>query len=71
LGKRIIPKEIRNYNALRDQLIDALQQDNDAQEKMIESQSKIISELLDQIKVLEETILLMEEKQQPEKELEN
>lgn len=70
MGRKIISKEIRDFNYLKDQLIDALQQKNDAQEKLLAIQDERISELTKQVEVLKEKILLLEEKQQLEKELE-
>ncbi len=70
MGRKIIPKEIRDYNYLKDQLIDTLQQKNDAQEALLALQEERISDLTKQVEVLKEKILLMEEKQQLEKELE-
>ena len=35
MGRKLIPKEVRDFNDLRDQLIDALQKKNTVQEEMI------------------------------------
>lgn len=54
MGRKIIPKEIRDVNYLKDQLIDALQQKNDAQEGLLAIQGERISELTKQVEVLKE-----------------
>ena len=62
MGKRIIPKEIRDFNATQNQLIDALDQKNELQEKMIAAQEELISELTKEVASLREQVKLMKEK---------
>ena len=71
VGRKLVPKETRDINDIRDRLIEALQQKNDVQEEMLASQNEIISELTEEIKVLKETLKLVRENQQLEKELKN
>ena len=70
MGRKLVPKEIRDFNDIRDQLIDALQKKNDYQEKILAAQEELISELTQEIETLKETLRLVRENQQLEKELE-
>ena len=70
MGRKLVPKEVRDFNDIRDQLIDALQKKNDYQEKLLAAQEEFISELTQEIKILKETLRLVRENQQLEKELE-
>ena len=49
MGRRLVPKEVRDINDIRDQLIDILKQKNDAQEKLLAAQDELISELTREI----------------------
>ena len=69
MGRRLVPKEVRDINDIRDQLIDILKQKNDAQEKLLAAQDELISELTREIYALKETLRLVRENQQLEKEL--
>lgn len=62
MGRKIIPKEVRDFNDLRDQLIDALQKKNTAQDELI-------AQLTEEIQTLKETLRVVRENQQLEKEL--
>lgn len=62
LGKRIVPKEIRDFNDTRNQLIDALNQKNELQENMIAAQEHLISELTEEVVALREQLKQMKEK---------
>lgn len=62
MGRKIIPKEVRDFNDLRDQLIDALQKKNAAQDELI-------AQLTEEIQTLKETLRVVRENQQLEKEL--
>ena len=62
-----MPKEARDINDIRDQLIDILKQKNDAQEKLLAAQDELISELMWEINALKETLRLVRENQQLEK----
>ena len=69
MGRRLVPKEARDINDIRDQLIDILKHKNDAQEKLLAAQDELISELTQEINALKETLRLVRENQQLEKEL--
>lgn len=62
MGRKLIPKEVRDFNDLRDQLIDALQKKNTVQEEMI-------AQLTEEIQTFKETLRVVRENQQLEKEL--
>lgn len=62
MGKRIVPKEIRDFNDTRNQLIDALNQKNELQENMIAAQEHLISELTEEVVALREQLKQMKEK---------
>ena len=49
MGRKLIPKEVRDFNDLRDQLIDALQKKNTVQEEMIAAQDELIAQLTEEI----------------------
>ena len=68
VGRRLVSKEVRDINDIKDQLIDILKQKNDAQEKLLAAQDELISELTQEINALKETLRLVRENQQPEKE---
>ena len=70
MGRKLVPKEIRDFNDIRDQLIDALQKKNNYQENLLAAQEELISELTQEIETLKETLRLVRENQQLEKELE-
>lgn len=70
MGRKLVPKEIRDFNDIRDQLIDALHKKNDYQEKLLAAQEELISELTQEIETLKETLRLVRENHQLEKELE-
>lgn len=69
MGRKLIPKEVRDFNDLRDQLIDALQKKNDVHEEMIAAQDELIAQLTEEIQTLKETLRVVRENQQLEKEL--
>lgn len=69
MGKKPIPKEIRDYNDLRDQLIDALQKQNAVHEELIAAQKEIITQLTEEVQTLKETLRVVRENHQLEKEL--
>lgn len=69
MGKKLIPKEIRDYNDLRDQLIDALQKQNAVHEELIAAQKEIITQLTEEVQTLKETLRVVRENHQLEKEL--
>lgn len=71
MGRRLVPKEARDVNDIRDRLIDTLKKKNDYQEKLLAAQDELISELTQEINALKETLRLVRENQQLEKELEN
>ena len=69
VGRKLIPKEVRDLNDLRDQLIDALQKKNTVQEEMIAAQDELIAQLTEEIQTFKETLRVVRENQQLEKEL--
>ena len=69
VGRKLIPKEVRDFNDLRDQLIDALQKKNTVQEEMIAAQDELIAQLTEEIQTFKETLRVVRENQQLEKEL--
>lgn len=69
MGRKLIPKEFRDFNDLRDQLIDALQKKNTVQEEMIAAQDELIAQLTEEIQTFKETLRVVRENQQLEKEL--
>ena len=69
MGRKLIPKEVRDFNDLRDQLIDALQNKNTVQEEMIAAQDELIAQLTEEIQTFKETLRVVRENQQLEKEL--
>lgn len=69
MGRKLIPKEVRDFNDLRDQLIDALQKTNTVHEEMIAAQDELIAQLTEEIQTLKETLRVVRENQQLEKEL--
>ena len=69
MGRKLIPKEVRDFNDLRDQLIDALQKTNTVQEEMIAAQDELIAQLTEEIQTFKETLRVVRENQQLEKEL--
>lgn len=71
MGRKLVPKEVRDINDIRDQLIDTLKKKNDYQEQLLAAQDELISELTQEINALKETLRLVRENQQLEKELEN
>ena len=52
MGRKLIPKEVRDFKDLRDQLIDALQKKNAVQEEMIAAQDELIAQLTEEIQTL-------------------
>lgn len=56
MGRKLIPKEVRDFNDLRDQLIDALQKKNTVQEEMIAAQDELIAQLTEEIQTFKETL---------------
>lgn len=70
MGRKLVPKEVRDFNDIRDQLIDALKKKNDYQEKLLVAQEDLISDLMEEVKNLKETLRLVKENHQLEKELE-
>ena len=70
MGRKLVPKEVRDFNDIRDKLIDALKKKNDYQEKLLVAQDELISELTQEINALKETLRLVKENHQLEKELE-
>lgn len=70
MGRKLVPKEVRDFNDIRDQLIDALKKKNDYQEKLLAAQEDLISDLMEEVKNLKETLRLVKENHQLEKELE-
>lgn len=71
MGRKLMPKEVRDINDIRDQLIDTLKKKNDYQEQLLAAQDELISELTQEINALKETLRLVRENKQLEKELEN
>lgn len=71
MGRKLVPKEVRDINDIRDQLIDTLKKKNDYQEQLLAAQDELISELTQEINALKETLRLVRENKQLEKELEN
>lgn len=71
MGRKLVPKEVRDINDIRDRLIDTLNKKNDYQEQLLAAQDELISELTQEITALKETLRLVRENQQLEKELEN
>lgn len=69
MGRKIIPKEVRDFNDLRDQLIDALQKKNAVNEEMIAAQDELIAQLTEEIQTLKETLRVVRENQQLERKL--
>lgn len=69
MGRKLIPKEVRDFKDLRDQLIDALQKKNAVQEEMIAAQDELIAQLTEEIQTFKETLRVVRENQQLEKEL--
>ena len=69
MGRKLIPKEVRDFNDLRDQLIDAFQKKNTVQEEMIATQDELIAQLTEEIQTFKETLRVVRENQQLEKEL--
>ena len=69
MGRKLIPTEVRDFNDLRDQLIDALQKNNTVQEEMIDAQDELIAQLTEEIQTFKETLRVVRENQQLEKEL--
>lgn len=69
MGRKLIPKEVRDFNDLRDQLIDSLQKKNTVQEEMIAAQDELIAQLTEEIQTFKETLRVVRENQQLEKEL--
>ena len=69
MGRKLIPKEVRDFNDLRDQLIDALQKKKTVQEEMIAAQDELIAQLTEEIQTFKETLRVVRENQQLEKEL--
>ncbi len=62
MRRKLIPKEVRDFNDLRDQLIDALQKKNTVQDELI-------AQLTEEIQTFKETLRVVRENQQLEKEL--
>lgn len=62
MGRKIIPKEVRDFNDLRDQLIDALQKKNAAQDELI-------AQLTEEIQTLKENSSCCKRKSTIKKEL--
>ena len=56
MRRKLIPKEVRDFNDLRDQLIDALQKKNTVQEEMIAAQDELIAQLTEEIQTFKETL---------------
>ncbi len=71
MGRKLVPKEVRDINDIRDRLIDTLKKKNDYQEQLLVAQNELISELTQEINALKETLRLVRENQRLEKELEN
>ena len=58
MGRKLVPKESRDFNYTRDQLIETLQKKDALQEQLIATQSETIAELTRQLEALEELPLL-------------
>lgn len=71
MGRKLVPKEIRDFNYTRDQLIETLQKKDALQEQLIATQSETIAELTRQLEALEGLIKQINENTQPEREPED
>ena len=71
MGRKLVPKEIRDFNYTRDQLIETLQKKDALQEQLIATQSETIAELTRQLEALEGLIKQISENTQPEREPED
>ena len=69
MGRKLIPKEVRDFNDLSDQLIDALQKKNTVQEELIAVQDELIAQLTEEIQTFKDTLRVVRENQPLEKEL--
>ena len=69
MGRKLIPKEVRDFNDLRDQLIKKIKKKNTVQEEMIAAQDELIAQLTEEIQTFKETLRVVRENQQLEKEL--
>lgn len=68
MGRKLIPKEIRDFNYTRDQLIEALKEKDALQERLIATQNETIAELTRQLEALEKILRPITENRQPEGE---
>lgn len=71
MGRKLVPKESRDFNYTRDQLIETLQKKDALQEQLIATQSETIAELTRQLEALEGLIKQISENTQPEREPED
>ena len=71
MGRKLVPKEFRDFNYTRDQLIETLQKKDALQEQLIATQSETIAELTRQLEALEGLIKQISENTQPEREPED
>ena len=71
MGRKLVPKEIRDFNYTRDQLIETMQKKDALQEQLIATQSETIAELTRQLEALEGLIKQISENTQPEREPED
>ena len=68
MGRKLIPKELRDFNYTKDQLIEALQEKDALQERLIASQNETIAELTRHLESLEKILRTMIENGQSERE---
>lgn len=68
MGRKLIPKELRDFNHTKDQLIEALQEKDALQERLIASQNETIVELTRHLESLEKILRPIIENEQSERE---
>lgn len=68
MGRKLIPKELRDFNYTKDQLIEALQEKDALQERLIASQNETIAELTRHLESLEKILRPIIENGQSERE---
>lgn len=68
MGRKLIPKELRDFNYTKDQLIEALQEKDALQERLIASQNETIVELTRHLESLEKILRPIIENEQSERE---
>lgn len=68
MGRKLIPKELRDFNYTKDQLIEALLEKDALQERLIASQNETIAELTRHLESLEKILRPIIENEQSERE---